>query len=129
MSSDRINEALKTCVEALGGAKQVGPRLWPDKTLKSAQTLLLNALNENRPERLAPEQLLQIFRWARDAGCHAGMECMAQELGYAEPVPIDPVDQVADLQRRFISQVDQLAEIMAQINRLQPGAKGLRSVA
>lgn len=123
------NEALEACVQVLGGSKQVGPRLWPDKPMKASQTLLLNSLNENRPERLTPEQVVQIFKWARDIGCHVGMEHMAAELDYAKPVPIEPIDKLADLQRQFIFAVDRLAEMADQIKQLQGVQRPLRSIA
>lgn len=97
---ETINEALISCVKALGGSKQVGHKLWPEKTMEAAQRHLLACLNEDKPERLSPEQLLLLMRMARERGCHDVLRFMCADLGYAEPVPIDPKDELTELMRQ-----------------------------
>lgn len=128
-SSETITEALIACVKAAGGSKQVGPLLWPEKAPDAAQRLLLDCLNDDRPQNLTPPQTLLVFRLARDRGCHAGMWFLAAALGYSEPTPFDPVDQAAELQRRFIESTRELAKLAERIERLQAPAPGLRSAA
>lgn len=45
-------DALRAAMQALGGAKQVGARLLPDKTPDGAGRLLLDCLNPARSEKL-----------------------------------------------------------------------------
>lgn len=100
---ESIYEALKRLVEVLGGAKVVGHRMRPEKTITDARTWLLNCLNEDRQEKLDPEQVLLLLRWGHEAGCHDGMNFVAQDVGYASPAPLTPEDALADLQRKAIS--------------------------
>ena len=55
------------------------------------------------------------------------MQYLAQALSYAEPVPIEPKDEAAELRRQFIESSRGLARLAERIERLQ--APGLRSAA
>jgi hypothetical protein len=125
---ETLNDALIACVKACGGSKQVGPVLWPEKAPDAAQRALLDCLNEDRPAKLSPEQVLLILRLARSKGCHQGMDFIATELGYAPPVPVEPRDEVAELQRQFIEAVRAQAELAKRIERAA-GRVTMRAVA
>lgn len=116
-----INDALIDCVKAYGGSKCVGPLLWPETTPDAAQRKLLDCLNEDRPQRLTPGQAVLVMRLARAKGCHEGIEALARELGYAQPVPITPRDEQAELQRQFIESTRLQAELVERMERLQRG--------
>lgn len=96
---DTPNRALERVVVALGGSKMVAPKLWPEKGVTEAQRLLCDCLNDERPAKLDFAQVLFILRLARDAGCHAGIAYITTHLGYSEPQPIDPKDELAELLR------------------------------
>jgi len=98
-----INEALREVVGALGGAKKVGALMWPEKTVEQAQALLLACLNTERKEHLTPEQTMFLLRRAREANCHVAMRFLCAQAGYADPVPVEPEDERAKLQREFIA--------------------------
>lgn len=115
---ETMNDALIECIKACGGSKQVGPLLWPEKAPDHAQRALLDALNEDRPAKLNPEQVLHVMRLARAKGCHAGMQFMADALGYAPPTPIEPKDEAAELQRQFIERSAELMKMAERIQRL-----------
>lgn len=114
---ESFNDALVVCVKACGGTKQVGALLWPEKAPDAAQRALLDCLNEDRPAKLSPEQVLLILRLARGKGCHDGMEFITAELGYAPPVPVEPRDEIAELQRQFIEAVRAQTELAQRIER------------
>lgn len=124
---DDFNEALIACIKACGGSKVVGAKLWPEKAPDAAQRLLLDCLNEDRPARLAPEQVVLVLRMARERGCHAGMQYLCDSLGYAEPLPIDPRDEAAELQRQYIEAARSMGKLAERIERLS--APQLRSAA
>jgi hypothetical protein len=111
-----INDALKGLVSALGGAKAVGARLFPDRSVDGARARLLDALNPDRDQQLSQTQFLTLLKWGREAGYHGVMEYLADEAGYTRPSPRDPEDQKAELQRQFIEAV-KLSEQIAR--RLQ----------
>lgn len=95
---DDTNDALRTVVQAAGGSKVVGAKLWPDKAPDSAGRLLADCLNPSKAEKLSPDQVIFLLRWGHDIGCHAGMQFIAQESGY-EIKPITPDaerDRLAD---------------------------------
>jgi hypothetical protein len=99
---ETFSDALKVIVQGLGGAKAVGAKLWPEKTPDSAARQLNDCLNDGRPEKLSPEQVLWLLAEGRKIGCHAAMNYLARETGYADPLPIEPDDERARLQREFI---------------------------
>lgn len=116
---ESINDALIDCVKALGGSKQVGPMLWPEKTPDAAQRTLLDALNPDRPNRLAPEQVLLLLRKARAAGSHDALSWILGDLGYAAPIPVEPVDELAQLQREFIQATQIMSQDLRRMEELQ----------
>jgi hypothetical protein len=113
-----IYEALRAAVQAAGGAKVVGPKLWPTKPVPEAQRALLDALNRDRERKLDPEEQMTVLRLAREAGFHGGIRFVCEHLGYSVPHPVDPKDELAELQRRFIEQVDVLHAMGDKIERL-----------
>lgn len=125
---ESLNDALIACITAAGGSKQVGPLLWPEKAPDSAQRMLLDCMNEDRPAKLSPEQVLLVLRLARAKGYHDGMNFIAADLGYGTPVPVEPRDEVADLMRAFNDSVAQQAVLVAKIEKAA-GRVNMRAVA
>lgn len=105
-----IYEAYKTAVMALGGSKKVAGWLFPDKPVDKASGLLNQCLNRERSEKLDPEQLQLIKREARKIGCHVIREFEDTDEGY-KSTPIEPEDEIGELQRQYISAVKLLAQI------------------
>ncbi len=116
---DSFNAALIGCVKACGGSKQVAPLLWPEKTPEAAQRCLLDCLNEDRPNRLSPEQVLLVLRMARQRGYHGGVEFMLADLGYAPTTPIEPRDEVAELQRQFVAATESMQAMVERMAQLR----------
>jgi hypothetical protein len=104
---ESITDAIHTVVQVLGGAKKVGPMLWPALNSTAAARRLIDCLNESRPEKFSPDELMKLARWGRDAGCHSIANYFAQDSGYAQPVPVSPADEKADLERKAIDAVSQ----------------------
>lgn len=117
---ESLNDALIDLVKALGGSKQVGPRLWPDAAPDAAQRKLLDCLNDDRPHHLTPGQLMLVLRLGRERGLHQCVEYMLQSLGYAPPVPVEPRDELAELQRQFLEAARQMQGMAARMEMLQP---------
>ena len=98
-----INSMLIECVKASGGSKVVGSLLWPEKSVADAQKLLLACLNDDRPEKLSPDQAYFIEKLAKASGCHVAIEYRAKDMSYSTPLPIEPEDEKAKLMREFIA--------------------------
>ena len=124
---DTLTGTLIECVKAAGGSKSVGMRLWPKKTVEAAQRHLLACLNESKPERLTPEQVLLVARLAREHGCHAYMEFCARALSYAAPQPVRPVEEVDELRRQVLEMGRTMQAALARLQALD--APPLRSAA
>ena len=119
---ESLVDTVRDAVRASGGNKVVGAKLWPKKSPEAAARTLANCLNEHRAERLTPDQLLLLARLARDRGCHVVMEYLAAQLGYCAPVPIEPADEVAELQRQYIESTKALLKMAERIERLRVAA-------
>ena len=119
-------EALVIAIKAAGGSKVIGPMLWPELPVDAAQRRLLDCMNEDRPQHLSPQQVELVMRKARQVGCHAPMDYLAQSLSYAEPQPVAPTDEAAELQRQFIAATAQLARMAERIEQLnRPGPRAV----
>lgn len=115
---ESINDALIEVVKALGGSKQVGAMLWPEKAPDAAQRALLDCLNPDRPARLSPEQMVLLMRKARQAGFHAAAEWLMGDLGYARPVPLEPAEEMAALQRDFLQATQALTSMAGRLEQM-----------
>ena len=114
-----FNDALVAAVKALGGSKVVGALLWPEKAPDAAQRLLLDCLNDDRPAHLTPDHVRLILRLARQRGHHDAVAWLLADLGYAPPQPVEPRDEVAELQRQFIEASRAMQQLAGRIERLQ----------
>lgn len=124
LEAESMNDALIEAVKALGGSKQVGPMLWPEKAPDAAQRLLLDCLNPDRPAHLTPEQMVLVLRLARRRGHHDALGWLLADLGYAPTTPIEPRDEAAELQRQFVAATELLRDIGDRLQRLQPASGG-----
>jgi hypothetical protein len=115
---DSLEEALREVIQAAGGAKVVACLLWPDKTPDAAHRLLLACMNEDRPERFNPGHLFVLLRLGREKGCHAAMQYLNAECGYQAPVPIEPEDERARLQRDYIDAVSRLERLQVNLSKV-----------
>lgn len=131
MPDSSLTDVLIECVKAAGGSKVVGSRLFPDLLIDQAQRKLLDCLNDDRPHRLTPDQVLLVADMARAAGCHAFMEHCAARLHYQPPVAREPREELAELQRAFVASMALLPQLAAQIQALQAqvGPAPLKAVA
>ena len=83
-------DALRSCIQHVGGAKTVGKLLWGDKSPDATRRLLMDCVNARRPEKLEISQIMLILTLARDAGYHTPFYWFAGQLGYeAKPVTRD----------------------------------------
>ena len=126
---DSLNDALREVVQAAGGNKKVGELLYPEKTIDEAAGRVRDCLNPDRREVFCPEQVLFLLRLGRQVGCHAAMAFMSRDAGYADPLPIEPEDEVARLQREFVEASKSLMQMASKIESLQSNPSSLRRIA
>ena len=117
MFVDDMNEAIRATINALGGMKAVGVELKPERSAVDAGKWLADCLNSAKRDRLDPDQLAYIRRKARAVGCHILAAFEAHDAGYAQPQPIAPEDEAAQLQREFIASVKALEAIQNRLAR------------
>jgi hypothetical protein len=114
--------ALRACIEHLGGAKEVGRKMFPDKTIENARDYLLACVNEGRPEKLAPTQILLIFREAKAAGFHAGFQWWSSQCEY-EARPITKAEEVDRLTTIIEQSSKTLAGAVALLEKMQGNSR------
>jgi len=120
---ESITDAMRDVVMALGGTKAVGVKMRPEMPADHAARWLADCLNADRREKLNPDQVFWLMREGRMAGCHILMNYLAQESGYSVQ-PIEPQDELADLQRNFIESTHLQARLVERMERLtQPALK------
>lgn len=112
-------DAAREAVRHAGGAKKVGPQMFPDKSVESAARYLMDALNPARAERLTPSQVLMLMRLAREAGFHGFASWWMRHAGYQAPVPMVPVSEAAVITAQISILVPKLQDLMQQAQRLQ----------
>lgn len=100
---DDVYDAIRDAIRALGGAKVVGHRLRPEKSVDAAERWLLDCVNPHRHEKLDPEQVLLIARWACEAGHHGLIAFVCRSAGYTLPQPRALSDQLAEAQLKAIA--------------------------
>lgn len=115
---ESISDAIRPVVHALGGSKKVGPLLWPSKPAIQAAQRVTDCLNDGRPEKFSPDELLMLARWGKEAGCHTLIFHLCGEAGYTQPQPLSQADEKAELQRQFIESVNKMTKLASRIERL-----------
>jgi hypothetical protein len=121
-------EAIRAAVQALGGFKRVGTELKPDLAADAAGRWLADCLNPEKRDILPLSALAYIRRRAREKGCHILAAFEAQESGYAPPVPLNPEDERAKIEREFVMHLKGAREMVDRMERLQRDHTVLRSV-
>lgn len=111
------HEAIRATVQALGGFKRVGSDLKPDLAVEAAGRWLADCCNPDKREKLSLTELAYIRKAARAAGCHILATFEMREAGYAEPQPVAPEDEAAQLQREFIASVKALETLQKRLAR------------
>lgn len=115
---ESLEDALRAAVAALGGFKKVGAAMRPELVADRAGNWLRDCLTDGRREVLDPPQVLWLMRAARQAGYHGVMTYLSRECGYCDPMPLEPEDERAHLQRQFNESVRVLAQIQSRMERI-----------
>lgn len=113
-----IYEALGTDVQAAGGNKTVGHVLWPEKSPCKAADHLSNCLNRTRNEKLDPEQVILVIGLARKAGASCTMNFICTAADFEQPVPVEPEDEMARLQRDTIEMGKTLQATLTRLEEI-----------
>lgn len=94
---ENVYEALREIVKQLGGPKTVGKILWPSKDDLDARGRLLDCLNPERKDKLDAEEIVMLFRMAREAEFHVAKHWLDAATGYLPSTPADPIEEQARL--------------------------------
>lgn len=111
-------DAMRDVIHALGGNKAVGAMLRPELSADEAGKWVSDCLNPDRAQAFRPGHVLLLLRKGREIGCHAAANHFMREAGYADPVPVEPEDERARLERQFIEAAKGLSGIADRLARL-----------
>lgn len=115
---DSPEDALKAIIQQLGGAKKVGQRVFPDKSVDAAARYLLDCVNPERSEKLAISQVMMLLRLAHEADYHAAYAWISADVGY----DIKPITRAQEVDRvtGVVEQTTKtLISALAVLKRLQ----------
>lgn len=115
---DTYEDAIRDAVMSLGGFKKVGATLWPAMPADDAGRKLAHCLNTDKREKLDLGELQLIRREARKVGVHILASYEMRDAGYADPQPVNPEDEQAQLQREYIAAVKSMSAIQARLDRI-----------
>ncbi|WP_297170095.1 hypothetical protein [Thermomonas sp.] len=115
---ESLDDAIRAAVQAMGGYKRVGADMKPELAADAAGRWLSDCVNPDRRERLTPHELAYIRRRARQAGIHILAAFEARDAGYAEPVPVEPEDERAALQRAFVESTKHLEQMLRRLQEI-----------
>lgn len=117
-------EALRQDVEAAGGFKRVGHRLWPamdraGRENASAQKLR-DSLDPGRKDRLSDDEELHVKRMAIEAcGRSVALEWECEALGMTRPQVVPATDTMAALNREFDGMVGKFERLLKRAEDLR----------
>ena len=113
-----IYDAFRHVVKALGGAKRVGSRLWPEKPAEQAGQLLMHCLNPDRAEKLDLFQIEWLLKEGNKRGCHTGISKLCTDTSYDTPKPINPEQVRDELRKETIESVKKLEQLVQRMESL-----------
>jgi hypothetical protein len=98
-------------------------------TPDAAGRWLGDALNPDKADVLSAKQLVVIAKIGHQHGVHTTAAQFNFETGYAEPLPIEPKDEAAQLEKEFIRSIDRAGELVGRLEKLRDTAplKAVRS--
>jgi hypothetical protein len=114
---DSLNDAVRDTCRAIG-FNEIALELWPKKGAKEAARYLNDCLNPDRAHKLDGEEIVYIARRGREIGCYLITGFINAETGFAPPIPIDPEDAKAALQRAYIEAVKEGKRIADRLERM-----------
>ncbi len=92
--------------------------LWPEKSMEEARKSLLNPLNSEHSNKLSPEQIDLLFELENKENCHVVMKYLGDRFSY-KFIPIEPKDELAELQKNYIDAAKSIRSISERIERVQ----------
>jgi hypothetical protein len=106
---ENVYDAIGSDIAAAGGFKAVASKLWPSESITTSAARLRNSINPEQPQKLCPDEVLQIKRLAYEVGATATVDYEAQQLGY-QTTWIDPEDEAEALGR-------EIRDLLEAVNR------------
>ena len=114
---DRIEDAIDEVIRHCGGRKGFAAELWPGKSQRDAHNLLDACLNPERRERFSPGAMVYIIKRGHAVGCHAVMQYLCSECGYAAPAAIHSQDERSELELRYLEVSREMAKLAEKIEQ------------
>lgn len=117
-------ECVRAVAVKVGGDKRLAGMLWPAKSAEQGAAWLRDCLSQERAAKLDVEEYLKVAEIGREHGVHLVVYQFCDATGYTRPAPISPEDERAELERKYIGAVQQLAKLAERMERTT--ARGTR---
>lgn len=115
---ETLADAIREVARLAGGTKPLAAAIWPAKSPNDAHRQLLDCLNDDRPHKLAPGELMMIARIGRERECDAVMTFICRECGYEDPRVANMDAVKTDLQTRIADGLDYVRANMGRLDRM-----------
>lgn len=121
---DRIEDAINEVIMRCGGRKSFAAEMWPGKSQRDAHNLLDACLNPERREKFSPGAIVYIVKRGHAVGCHAVMQFLCSEAGYAAPSATHSQDERSELELRYLEVAKEMAKLAEKIEHTNtPGPR------
>lgn len=114
---DDLDDALGDLVQALGGFKRVGPKLWPNLPQDDAAQRLRHCLNKSRREKLDHHETVRLISMGREIDFHGAKHFVDEATGYQRSAPRDPREEKNAAVVAVQSATDALNRALALLER------------
>lgn len=95
--------------------KQIASALWPDKSVPAARTALLNALNENRAERLTADQHMFVANYC---GQYDWLYYASHKCRHSRPHQLTPEAETARINQALQDKARELRGLLDAIDSI-----------
>lgn len=112
-------EALRDDVDAIGGAKELGRKFWPEKNAVVAGRMVNDCLNPDRRCRFNDDQVRFIIRRSGEVrGFSAALYHLCDETGFELPEAKNLPAEIAAREQQFKDAVSDSRKITIQLEEL-----------
>lgn len=118
-----LEKAQRAVVAAAGGAKTVGPMVYPRRDPEDAEGLLNDCINRNHRCKFSLVEIVQLLAIGRESGCHDFMHALEKAAGYTTSRPASDRQTTMGTGEAIIPTL--LAEMLEELRSINDKTSGI----